>query len=257
MIYYFTGSGNSLWAAKTLGKGLGQSVTNIADGQSAPLRCGDELIGFVFPTYMGDLPWLVKKLLLSAKLNTDSYIFLVMTSNNGESGKAFASMDQALCSVGCRLSAGFNLQMPGNCIVSSEADNAARLSAAPGKVRSFCQRIQKREQCYPSSNQKAGDGFVENSYFYGSHSLRRLTMMKGFKVTSACTGCGVCASICPTNNIVIKDGKAIHGDNCAACYACLHWCPVYATHLTMPMLRNRPQYHHPEVSLSEMRKKGH
>ena len=256
MVYYFTGSGNSLWIAKTLGTELGECVSNIANFQSTPLSCQDNNIGFVFPTYMGDLPWLVKKILLSAKLNPNSYIFLVMNSNNGESGNAFASMDAALCSVGCRLSAGFDVQMPGNCLISSPEENQERLAAAPEKVKEIICQIKNECSNYQSQGKKAEDGFVENSYFYGTHSLKRLTLMKGFRVTNACNGCGICASVCPTQNIKIKNGKALHGDNCAACYACLHWCPKYATHLTVPILKNRPQYHHPLVSLKDMKQEG-
>lgn len=254
MIYYFTGTGNSLWTAKALGKELGEPAANLAADPETPLCCADERIGFVFPTYMGDLPWLCKKLLLTARLRPDSYIFLVMTSSGGTSGRAFSSMDQALLSAGCRLAAAFDLQMPGNCVVSSAAENAARLAAAPEKVRAIAEAVAARRQNYVSAGRTAGEGFVERSFFYGTHSLRRLTMMKQFRVTDACTGCGVCASVCPTGNIRIRDGRAVHGDDCAACYACLHWCPVYATRLTVPGLRSRPQYHHPEVALSELRR---
>ncbi|MFR2879495.1 MAG: hypothetical protein ACLTC8_00135 [Lachnospiraceae bacterium] len=58
--------------------------------------------------------------------------------------------------------------------------------------------------------------------FYGEHSLRHLTLMKSFKVIKAC-------------------------------YACLHWCPKHATLLRVPFLTHRPQYHHPEVTVSSMK----
>lgn len=255
MICYFTGSGNSLWTARTLGEKLGEDVENLADFQDRPLACGDGLLGFVFPTYMGDLPWLVKRILLSASLSADAFVFLVMTSNGGDSGKAFASMDKALCSAGAHLSAAYDLQMPGNCIVSSDAENRARLAAAPQTVEDIARRISGREANYTSAGEKAGPGFVENSYFYGNHSLKRLTLMKNFVVTDACTGCGVCAGICPTQNIAIKDGRAVHGDQCAACYACLHWCPQHATLVSVPSLRHRPQYRHPGVTAADMARK--
>lgn len=255
MIYYFTGTGNSLWTAKMLGKELNEPVSNLAEAQETPPECSGSLIGFVFPTYMGDLPWLCKKILLPAKLNPESFVFLVMTSSGGKSGNAFSSMDQILCSTGCRLSAAFDLQMPGNCIVSPDEENSSRLAAAPEKVRAIAEAVKARRQNYTSAGRKAPEGFVENTYFYGTHSLKRLTMMKKFRVTEACTGCGICASVCPTGNIAVKDGKAVHGDNCAACYACLHWCPVYATHLTFPPLRSRPQYHHPDIRLSEIQRR--
>ena len=77
--------------------------------------------------------------------------------------------------------------------------------------------------------------------------------MKRFKVTKACNGCGICAAVCPMGNIRIQDKKAVHGHVCAACYACLHWCPKHATLLRVPFLTHRPQYHHPEVTVSSMK----
>jgi len=252
MIYYFTGSGNSLWTARTLGEKLGEKVENLAGFQDEPLSCGDGLIGFVFPTYMSDLPWLVKRILLSASLPADAFVFLVMTSNGGASGNAFASMDKALCSVGAHLSTAYDLQMPGNCIVSSDADNCARLAAAPQAVDDIAGKIRARDVNFISPGEKAGPRFVENSYFYGIHSLKRLTPMKNFVVTDSCVGCGICAGICPTGNITVKNGKAVHGDQCAACYACLHWCPQHAALVNFPSLKHRPQYHHPEVTPADM-----
>jgi hypothetical protein len=106
---------------------------------------------------MGDLPWLVKRILLSASLSADAFVFLVMTSNGGDSGKAFASMDKALCSAGAHLSAAYDLQMPGNCIVSSDADNRARLAAAPQAVEDIARRISgQRSELYIGTAKRPG-----------------------------------------------------------------------------------------------------
>ncbi|MCI1666293.1 MAG: ferredoxin family protein [Atopobiaceae bacterium] len=252
MIYLFTGSGNSLWCARTLAAELDERTESLVPYKDKPLTCDDELVGFVMPTYMGDIPWLVKSILLQARVSPSSYAFVVMTSSGGASGSSFDNMDRALVGAGSGLSAAFDLQMPGNCVVSTDEQNAERLAAAPDHVDAIARAVRRRERTYESKGKGPEPGFVEGSYFYGEHSLRRLTMMKGFSVTDACTGCGVCASVCPMGNIHVEGGRAVHGDECAACYACLHWCPEHATLLKLPMLRNRPQYHHPQVSLGDV-----
>lgn len=254
MIYYFTGTGNSLWAARRIGEKTGEQVESIIKYKSQErIACKDEVVGFVFPTYMDDLPWIVKEFLLKLQVKKGCYTFVVMTSNHGESGKAFQSLDQALSRSGVRLSAGFDLQMPGNCLVSSEEENEERLRKAPKKVDDIISEVEERKCNYTSDGSRPRKDFVSSSYFYGEHSLRHLTLMKSFKVTKACNGCGICAAVCPMENIRIQDKKAVHGHKCAACYACLHWCPKHATLLRVPFLTHRPQYHHPEVTVSSMK----
>lgn len=63
MIFYFTGTGNSLWAAKEIGKELNQPVENIIK-QKAIFSGKNDIIGFVFPTYMSDLPWIGKRIFI-------------------------------------------------------------------------------------------------------------------------------------------------------------------------------------------------
>lgn len=48
------------------------------------------------------------------------------------------------------------------------------------------------------------------------------------KIGDACTGCGLCASVCPMGNIMMKEGKP-HSDNrCTMCYRCISSCPNQA-----------------------------
>ncbi len=51
--------------------------------------------------------------------------------------------------------------------------------------------------------------------------------------TEKCTGCGLCAQVCPANCIQIKNGRAVRSEkNCQVCLACIHHCPQNVVRLT-------------------------
>lgn len=253
MIFYFTGTGNSMWAAKALEEGLHDKARNIAAYKNEEVvPANDATVGFSFPTYMSDLPWVAKEFLLKLEVPASAYCYVVMTSNHGDSGTSFESLAQALESKGARLSAAFDLQMPGNCIPSTEEENGERLKRAPARMREIVSKIQGRCVNFHSDGSRIKSDYVQSSYFYGTHSLKRLTIVKSFSVTRSCTGCGICARICPMDNIRIVEKRAAHGNRCAACYACVHWCPEHATLPKVPMLRHRQQYVHPDIPLRDM-----
>ena len=43
-----------------------------------------------------------------------------------------------------------------------------------------------------------------------------------------CTGCGLCAQMCPTTNISLKNGIPYFGSQCTMCMSCAFRCPVDA-----------------------------
>lgn len=43
-----------------------------------------------------------------------------------------------------------------------------------------------------------------------------------------CIGCALCAKVCPTNNIIMKDNKAEGQNSCTMCYRCINKCPKQA-----------------------------
>jgi len=246
IIYYFSGTGNSYWTAKEIGEHFTADVHSITEYMSktmseAPIAVDDNVLGIVCPTYMSDIPWIVRDFLLKLSSERKPYVFAVMTSNHGDSGKGFTSIDTVLSASGMALTLAFDLQMPGNCVESTAEQDRERLEQAPGKVNGFSKSIEDREINF-TPNQQAKDWKKSSLY----------SVMTHFQVKKNCTGCGVCAKLCPTRNITISDGKTIHGKNCAACYACVHWCPEHATIVDVPTFKNLRQYHHPDVAMENM-----
>ena len=51
---------------------------------------------------------------------------------------------------------------------------------------------------------------------------------KGFHYTDKCISCGKCVTLCPLNNINLKNQKPVWGNNCTHCMACICGCPTQA-----------------------------
>ena len=81
------------------------------------------------------------------------------------------------------------------------------------------------------------------------HWLRKDTALS-YTVNDSCVHCGICARVCPANNITVTKEKVTFSDHCEVCYACLHNCPQHAIH--MPMEAGTTQFRNEHVSLQDI-----
>jgi ferredoxin len=71
-----------------------------------------------------------------------------------------------------------------------------------------------------------------------------------FTVEESCVGCGTCVSVCPTDNVELKDKRPVFGTRCANCLACAHLCPKNSIHLKKE--KSRARFRNPHVQLTEI-----
>ena len=249
VIYYFTGTGNSLSAAKKLAA--------LLDGESelrpiaALVGAGDievgpaDTVGFVFPIYGSDTPWPVKEVGQHLKLTGEPYCWAIGTCNE-RGGTCMDTFTAFMARYGIRLSYAKKLDMPGNCMESNAAENAERLELEESRVALFARNINRR---FVGSSHAADS--PENTA--EKTRARFHGMLDAWKVDEErCTGCGLCAEVCPMGNITLKDGHPVYGDKCAVCFACFHFCPTQAVGTAMASLNSRSRYHHPEVTAADI-----
>jgi len=253
-IYYFSATGNSLIVAKDLAKGLGDAeLIPINKAIKIPDATAYDAVGFVYPVYMFGLPLIIVKFLKTVKIKFGTYIFSVTTSA-GLKGRAHSLAKDILKKRGLDLANGFSVIMPGNYTPLYGAFSKER------QAEIFTRQKIKIQEILDSLRQKKRAKLEEKPFllnfllyalFYKYGSARIPLSAKGFWITESCNKCGLCAMICPEENIKMLDGKPRWLMHCQHCMGCLQWCPVEAIQYKK-LTFGKKRYHHPFVQSSEI-----
>lgn len=234
MIFYFTGTGNSRFAAETVGKALAETPVSVNDlMQEKERTAGGEQVSetpfvFVSPTYAWRIPRVMEKFIRENTFSGCCDAYFLMTC--GDSIGAASRYLQDLCrEKGLNFRGAQKIVMPENYIAmfsAPEKTQAQKIIAnAEPLLKSAAETIRTRANFPP---QKSGaldrlySGSV-NPLFY-----KLFVSAKGFHATDACISCGQCVKICPLNNIKLQNGKPVWGADCTHCMACICHCPKEA-----------------------------
>ncbi len=114
-IYYFSGTGNSLYAAKELQKRIPASkiIPIVSLLENNNIKTNAETIGFVFPIHYMAIPTPVKYFIKKLELDLTKYIFAIAT-RLGSPHTAFTDIDKILKKKGRHLDSHFALTMASN-----------------------------------------------------------------------------------------------------------------------------------------------
>jgi len=252
-LFYFTGTGNSLYVAKNLAQELGDTnVLSIPKLVNSELDLSSENIGIVLPVYIMGAPLGVCKFLKRLNNLKDKYVFAI-TTNGGGPGNTTGQIKSILQKNGIELASGFSIKMPDNYTPFGEAMETTKqnelFNRQSERIKEIASAIKNKEKGPYEKN-----FFLLNIIFsllYKISSPHIPKMDKKFWVDENCNGCMICKKVCHFNNIDIVDNKPSWKHNCEQCFACLQWCPQISIQHGKST-KGKKRYQNPHITLDEI-----
>ncbi|MFA6434594.1 MAG: EFR1 family ferrodoxin [Elusimicrobiales bacterium] len=251
-IYYYTGTGNSLWAARKLAAELPD--TRLASMRRARPEDGkSKTAGLVFPVHIWGLPRRVVEFLSRLPADPSVYYFAVAV-NAGQTAATLPQLQKLMKARGLNLSSGFSLVMPSNYIpwggAAPAEEQDRQFSAADKKLKEIADLIGRRET-KPVEKGPLWQRLLLSGVCYKLSYSKVPKTDKDFWVDDKCNSCAVCTAVCPSGNILLNSGKPVWQGKCELCLACIQWCPLEAIQFGKKT-PGYTRYHHPEITLSDM-----
>ncbi|MGI6031181.1 MAG: EFR1 family ferrodoxin [Eubacteriales bacterium] len=253
MIFYFSGTGNTLHAARKVAA-PGEQVISMAEelqkkGRLTYQLAPGESVGFFFPVYAWAVPRIVERFVrrCSFKGYEDNFTYGLCTCGS-EAGNAMEQLSQLLQKKKMSLHSAFSVAMPDNYIVMFDVDSPTviqkKLEQAEEKLGQIAGMVHSRQRGIFWVTRGKG---VRLKQYVVTPLFHAFAMdPRKFHATDACVGCNLCSIICPTGNIVLKAGRPVWGRDCARCLACIHRCPREAIQYGKGTYK-RGRYCHPDI----------
>ena len=267
VIFCFSGTGNSLRAARIIAKQIGGAqIVSVKKDAASSLAADADMIGFICPVYEWDIPETMKDSAEKLTVNKQAYIFMVATYI-AIHGRCFETMDAVLREKGARLHYGKALRCVASQCIAYEPFPFPRLMVpySDRRAKSIGKRIAARKtNRYPRMSpmtrkryDKAMTPFLNVQHEYD----------KGFYTSDKCVGCGLCSKLCPCRNITLSDRRPVWNHHCIGCNACVVYCPSKAILFRTPeayekldnvvtrrlgLPEKRTRYHNPHITAKDI-----
>ena len=244
-IFYFTGTGNSLYIAKRFGGEL-YSIPKVLKGEEDVFE--DEKIGIIFPTYGFSVPMIVREFIEKITLKSP-YIFAIMTcgNNNGDASKWFTSFAKKH---NIEVQYSNSIAMVGNHIPLVDIDKQKSLD------KNIEENINRLIDDVSNNRNYISKGMVIGPVLRNTlkviNKIKPMDSPANFSVNENCIKCSTCIKVCPRANVSYNNSKnIIFGNHCESCLSCVNNCPKKAIQVKgdkNPNARFRNEY----VSLKEI-----
>jgi ferredoxin/flavodoxin len=232
MIFYFSGTGNSLYVAKKIAEQMQDEVVQISENSMKENMTysilENERVGFVFPVYWYGIPTIVEKYIENLILEgyNNQYVYTVATYGLS-AGNTVEDLSKLLNKKKLILSGKFGVKMVDNYVVGynlvDEAKQKEILEAADIEINKISDIIKDR-----GNKEYIKKGLISWTTPIVHSFYKKANHTKKFYTTHSCNGCGLCAKNCPCNVITIEEQKPKWDGDCTHCLKCINQCPKSA-----------------------------
>ncbi|MDD5132644.1 MAG: EFR1 family ferrodoxin [bacterium] len=255
ILYYFTGTGNSLKIARDLAEIMGDTeIIPIARVVDQPnIDPSADRVGLVFPVYMWGLPLIVANFARKLQVPASTYVFGIANYGGFPAGTLLL-LKKILAANKIDLSAGFGIKMPGNFTPMYGAKptevQQKQFAAEKAAIKEIAATVKAGQKTRIYANNTLVN-FLFTSFIYKHGSIQIPAGDKTFWVDEKCDSCSICAKTCPVRNIRMTDGKPAWLHHCEQCLACLQWCPQKAIQVGKNTAA-RKRYHQPDIKIEDI-----
>lgn len=253
-VLYYSGTGNSLGAARALAERLGAAgAVPFASRQAAGGADGRSAV-VVFPVHWWTLPRFVARAVAAGALDGYGAVYAAATSG-GDAGNVFRDFDAALARRGGRLAAWAHLPLGDNSLMlkTPPRELAARLEAMPRAIDAFAARmLAEREPADRRPPLDLGKRVAGPAMKAAARAWYRLEDKRAD--AGACSRCGLCAGVCPHGAVSLDEGPPRWSAACEECFACINACPRRAISFGRVRPAADGQYRFPGTTDADLRR---
>ena len=247
LLFYFTATGNSLYAAqKFTGELL--SIPQVLKGEERFFEADE--IGLVFPDYRADAPPMVKRFIQEVKLKAP-YLFSIITFGNYDCN-VVETWDKFAKEQGTQFHYITTIKMVDNYLPVFDMNEQMKIDKKEDEqLAKAVSEVEENKHYIPAlteEEQKRAEQvltFVPPLYPVTAQQLLRINQ-------EDCVGCGICSRVCPRGNFEFTGNGVVCSGDCEFCLACIQNCPQKAIVLRRGELNPKARYRHPDISLNEI-----
>lgn len=225
IVFYFTGTGNSLYIARQLAEENTELLSIPQMVKQGKYEFEADEIGIVYPIYGHMPPNMVRRFIQKANLKAD-YLFAVLTYGNRKCN-AVEIWDEVSRQAGKRFDYIGTIIMVDNWLPNFDMNEQMKIDKhIPENLQKITADINGGRHWHEpvtEEERQQHQGFMQRSGLDPEVGFL-IKSEKSFTVTDACIDCGICTYVCPRGNYELTSRGAKMSGDCEFCFACIQNC---------------------------------